>query len=298
MKNSNSNDGSSYVYTGNNSGAIRASNEWGAQYTFGVAGWNYNDDIRTAGVFGAQYSAVYWGALGYKNSAGSTYGGYFTSSTTGGGKFSSYSGPVEGIGVGAWGDLMGADIHGGVYGLYAEGGHFAIYSKGPVFSDQPAVHLQDVGEAARAVTYASASTDATVMSSGQGRMVNGHCSVSYDDTFKKVTSRQVPIIVTVTPTGPSRGIYLSSSDHDGFSVTENDGGESQVSFYYIAIGRRAGYENPELPEDVLSGEFDRMMSEGLHNDMDTTTDGKGLHVENGTLYQGHSISARHQERLK
>ena len=65
-------------------------------------------------------AANYWGALGYKTSGTLMYGGYFTSSTTGTGKKLN-STVAEGIGAGAWGDLMGADIHGGIYGMFVEG---------------------------------------------------------------------------------------------------------------------------------------------------------------------------------
>jgi hypothetical protein len=289
--NSTANDGSSYAYntTGNNSGGVRGYNYNGATYTFGVAGWNYNDDNRCAGVFGGCWDGTYWGALGYKNNAGSTYGGYFTSSGSGGGK-SNGSEPAEGIGAGAWGDLMGADIHGGVYGIYVEGNNFGIYSKGPVYSDQPAVQLQDVGEAERAVVYSSSSTDVTIITSGQGSLVNGHCSVIFDKNFRKVLSNQIPVNITVTPTGPSNGVYISTSDENGFSVTENNEGRSNVNFSYIVIGRRAGYENPQLPVEVLSSDFESTMKEGLHNDADLATYGKGLHYQDGSLKLGHSAS--------
>jgi hypothetical protein len=288
MSNSLANDGSSYAYnsTGNNSGCIRGFNYDGATYSFAVAGWNWNDDSRCAGVIGARNDAYYWGALGYEDSGNNNYGGYFTSSTTGSGK-STGSGSAEGIGVGAWGGLIGADIHGGVYGIYVEGNNFGIYSKGPVFSDQPAIQLQDVGESERAIIYSGSSTEVTVMTCGQGSLVNGQCSVIYDNNFKKVVSQQIPVIITVTPMGPSNGVYISSSSIDGFSVTENNAGNSNVTFSYIAVGRRAGYENPHLPAEVLASDFESNMTDGLHNDADNATDGKGLNYQDGMLRLGH-----------
>jgi len=289
MNNSLANDGTSYVYGANNSGGIRNYNYNGANYTFAVAGWNYNDETRCAGVFGAENFAGYWGALGYKDSGSNTYGGYFTSSTTGTGK-SSGSGSAEGIGIGAWGNLIGADIHGGVYGIYVEGNNFGIYSKGTVFSDKPAVQLQDVGKAVRAVTYSNSSTDVTIMTTGQGKLVNGQCSIIFDENFRNVISDQIPAIITVTPLGPSHGVYISSINPDGFSIIENEDGISNADFLYIAVGRRAGYEDPKLPAEVVASDFESNMTEGLHNDADITTNGKGLFYQSGSLRLGQSAS--------
>ncbi|MBK7174698.1 MAG: hypothetical protein IPH84_16045 [Bacteroidales bacterium] len=76
---------------------------WGDLYSFGVGGFNYNDLTRCGGILGAYAYATtssYWGSLGYKNSGSSTYGGYFTSSTSGAGK-SSQANAAIGIGIGA-----------------------------------------------------------------------------------------------------------------------------------------------------------------------------------------------------
>lgn len=287
MTNFLTNDGSSYAYdaNGNNSGCLRGYVYDGASYSFAVAGWNFNDDYRTAGVFGSQNAGGYWGALGYKSSAGFSYGGYFTSSTTGTG-MSGGQEPAQGIGLGAWGDLIGADIHGGIYGIYTEGDHFGIYSKGTVYSDKPDVKLHDTGKSERAVTYSASSPDVTIMTSGQGRLLDGSSSVSFDQTFTDVISDKVPVIITVTPLGQTRGVYISESDSHGFTLKENDAGRSNADFFYIAIGRRAGYEDPVLPADVLASDFETKISEGLHNDVDTKNNGKGLFYQNGKLYKG------------
>jgi hypothetical protein len=192
--------------------------------------------------------------------------------------------------VGAWGELIGADVHGGVYGIYVEGNNFGIYSRGAVYSDQPAVQLQDVGKAERAVTYSSSSTEVTVTTAGQGNLVNGHCSVIYSENFKDVISLKVPVIITVTPMGPSNGVYILSSDDNGFSIAENNDGHSNVTFSFIAIGRRAGYENPQLPAEVIASDFESNMTVGLHNDADRATNGKGLYYQNGSLRLGQSAS--------
>jgi hypothetical protein len=299
MINSQTNDGSSYGYnaSGYNSGSVRGYNYWGAQYTFSVAGWNYNDDNRCSGVLGAYVDGSYWGALGYKTSGGSTYGGYFTTSTTGSGKKAG-TGIAEGTGIGAWGGLMGADIHGGVYGLFVEGENYGIYSKGTIYSDKPSVQLQDVGESERAVLFTNTSAEVTVMTSGQGNLVSGQSSIVFDQNFRKVISGQAPVIITVTPMGPSNGVYISSSDNNGFTITENNNGNSHVAFNYIAVARRAGYENPQIPEEIAATEFESLIAQGLHDDSDARTDGKGLYYQDGKLHSGQSPASLMKSRKK
>lgn len=282
MTNSLLNDGSGYLFLGENSGGIRSLNSYGARYTFGVAAWNYNDDNRCGGVLGCQANATHWGALGYKDSGSNPYGGYFTSNTTGTGK--STSGPTaEGIGIGAWGGLMGADIHGGVYGIYAEGENFALYTNGAIYADGPVVQLQDGGGRDRTALYSSTSTQMTVMTSGQGRLTDGKCAIAFDEDFRNVISQDMPLVITVTPMGPTNGVYVMTSGINGFSVEENNDGESECMFSYIVIGQRAGYEQPQLAGEVISGTFDTSIRQGLHDDSDTQTEGKGLYYQGGRL---------------
>jgi hypothetical protein len=69
--------------------------------------------------------------------------------------------------------------------------------------------LQDVGKAERAATYSSASTEVTVSVTGQGKLINGHGSVIFDENFRDVITEDFPVIITVTPLGPSNGVYIS-----------------------------------------------------------------------------------------
>jgi hypothetical protein len=55
---------------------------------------------------------------------------------------------------------------------------------------------------------------------------------------------------------------------------------------YIAIGRRAGYENPSLPAELIDGTYVDKMTRGLHNDGNTQTNGEGIYYENGQLIVG------------
>ncbi len=276
------NDGTGYSNSTSNS-AIEGYSFWGDLYSFGISGFNYNDYTRCGGVLGARVWGDYWGSMGYKDSGYTGYGGYFTSWNAGGGKSSQAN---TGIGVGAWGDLMGADIHGKVYGLYAEGENYATYSNGVVFKNNLDVHLQENGTGTNTVLYTNVSTEVTLQTSGYATLSNGMASIDFDPAFAAAVSSETPVVVTVTPTGNSNGVYLSEVTGKGFKVAENNSGKSSVVVSYIAIGKRAGYEHPNLPKEVIASNYTNNLARGLHNDSDTQTNGEGLYYENGSLVVG------------
>jgi hypothetical protein len=277
------NDGIGYAVSEVNS-ALSAYSFWGDLYSFGLSGFNYNDYNRCGGVLGGLSYGGYWGSLGYKSSSLTSYGGYFTSSANGGGKLPGQAN--TGIGIGAWGDLMGADIHGKVYGLYVEGENYAMFSNGDVYKNKLDVHLQDNGTGTNTVLYTNVSTDVTVQTSGVATLSNGRANIAFDPSFAASVSAEAPVIVTVTPIGNSNGVYLAEVSASGFAVVENNDGKSSVTVNYIAIGKRAGYENPNLPQELIDAGYTNKMARGLHNDADTKTDGEGLYYENGQLSVG------------
>jgi hypothetical protein len=126
----------------------------------------------------------------------------------------------------------------------------------------------------------------TIQTYGLGQMSGGKAKIQFDNAFASVVSDAEPIIVTITPIGESEGVYISSVDGKGFSAVENRDGKSSVQFIWVAIGKRMGYENISLPADVIADDYDQKINEGLHNDADMTTDGKGLYYQNGKLSVG------------
>ncbi|MEQ9187303.1 MAG: hypothetical protein RLP15_06175 [Cryomorphaceae bacterium] len=69
-------NGGSGWFEGGIDAAIKGYSFWGNNYTAGLAGYNYNDYNLSAGVIGSDQSASYWGALGFKDSTGTTWGVY------------------------------------------------------------------------------------------------------------------------------------------------------------------------------------------------------------------------------
>ncbi len=263
--------------------ALKTYSNWGDPYSFAITAHSWNDFGRSGSVFGADNAGSYFGVLAYKNSSNTNYGGYFTNSTNGAGK--SFQAKTN-IGIGVWGELFGADIHGEVYGLYAEGGDYAIYADGTTFQNGPQVHLQPNGTDQQTVLYANVSTDMTVQTSGFAEMNAGKATITFDESFRRSVSPDFPVVVTVTPVGVSQGIYLTETNTTGFSVAEAGEAKSNVRFAYIAIGKRAGYENPVVPSEVTRSDYATKLSRGLHNDADTTSEGEGLYYENGKLTVG------------
>jgi hypothetical protein len=279
-----SNDGTGYAtYTANS--AVKGYSYWGNEYTFGTTGFSYHDYTRCGGVLGGSSSyTTQWGSLCYKTSGSAVYGGYFTSSTTGSGK--SFSAAMTGIGLGAWGDLFGADIHGKVYGSYIEGENYAIFADGDVYKNKLDIHLQENGTENMTVLYTNVSTDATVQTYGTASLSTGRATIIFDPAFIASVSSETPVIVTVSPLGRSNGVYLSDISNSGFSVIENNDGKSNVEINFIAIGKRAGFENPGLAPEVISADYTGKLARGLHNDADTQTNSQGLYYENGKLQVG------------
>ena len=264
--------------------ALQGYNYYGDQYSFGTIGLTWYDNVRCGGVFGAYITGNPWGSLGYKSSGGSSYGGYFSSYTSGSGK----SGPAPeiGVGIGAWGDLFGADIHGKRYGVYAEGEAYAMYSHGMTYTDNLDVHLQDNGTEERTALYTNVGTAATVQTYGTATLSGGTAIIEFDEAFASTVSSLEPVNVTVTPTGNCNGVYLSDVTGKGCRVTEVNAGKSNVSVNYFVIGKRAGYEKPALPAEVVAADYDSKLARGLHADADLQTDGEGLYYENGQLVVG------------
>lgn len=161
-----------------------------------------------------------------------------------------------------------------------------MFSNGDVYKNKLDVHLQDNGAGTNTVLYTNVSTDVTVQTSGVATLSNGKAIIAFDPSFASSVSSEAPVIVTVTPVGNSNGVYLAEVSGAGFTVLENNAGKSNVSVNYIAIGKRAGYEHPNLSREVIDAGYTGKLASGLHNDADTETNGQGLYYENGELIVG------------
>lgn len=268
-------------------GGVLGYNAAGTNYSFGVAGYTETANLeRSGGVFGSLYDGSIWGSLAYRAQGGTRYAGYFTSTTFGTGSGKAMNGTFTSIGLGAYGDLMGANIQGQVYGLYTEGTDYSLYANGDVYRSGADVHVQTNDKGENSIMYTLVTTEMVVQTYGVGQMQKGKSSITFDQAFADVVSTDEPIIVTITPIGKSNGVYLDEVDAAGFSVGENNNGRSNVQFSWIAIGKRKGFENKQLPEDVIASDYTEKMQRGLSNDNDPAAASEGLYYQNGRLHNG------------
>ncbi len=275
---------------------------YGYAYTYGVSGVRFDDGYdRGGGVFGGSSSEnppTAWGSLGYRHSSSTHYGAYWTSSGSGSGRRRPTPDSDDmdvhiNIGAGGWGDLFGMDVHGEIYGAYIEGGRYALYTHGNNFTDGLYTQLISQPDDDPVVAYTTVSTDVSVMTTGQAQLSSGTANIRYDEDFSRIISSESPVIVNITPVIGCNPLYIASSDENGFTVVESDGGHSDGRFNWIAIGTRKGYEGgANLPSEVIAGDYSRKIARGLHNDSDMQTDGEGLYFTNGELYVGRHESTQ------
>ena len=242
-------------------------------YKFGVYGAG-GFSTRSGGVLGADYNAAR-GALGYYASNGQDYAVYgFGQGYTVGGAGGRMANPLGNfnntIGLGIYGGVMGGWIKGLGYGLNVAGERYGLYVHGKTITNDVIATLHAVeGSDTRVATYALSGMRVEIMDRGRGKLESGRATITFDNRFSQIVSAEEPIIITVTPIGPCKGLYVESSSPKGFTVVEMDGGSSSVEFNWIAIGVKKASHAPELSPEILSKSFEEVMNgeEGImYND--------------------------------
>jgi len=116
--------------------------------------------------------------------------------------------------------------------------------------------------------------------SGSGYLDSGYAEIKFGDNSIDQISGEMELRVIVTPIGPCNGLYISEKNSNGFSVKELGNGTSSVSFDWIAIAGRKGYEKGASQQDLsLAKSPDRLIPSAFSNP---------LMVENGNLLRGAS----------
>ncbi len=217
---------------------------------------------RSAAIFGLAGNSVPWGALGYRQSGAGTYwGGYFTTTTTGAGF--SPTNATSGMGVGIYSDFTGSIVRGEVIGQVTIGELFAAYNIGNEFTAGYKADVVTNGDV-KTVAFSNTSTELKVYADGSSQLVNGSVFVSFDESFKKLSSQTLPT-VTVSPMGECKGLYVSSVETNGFWVKELNSGASNVSISWIAIAKRVD-NVAEIPSDILNKDFETNIKKVVINE--------------------------------
>jgi hypothetical protein len=119
-----------------------------------------------------------------------------------------------------------------------------IYTSGSCSSgcvrqaDGPGVHV---------ISYTPSESQPTMEDFGEGQMVNGSAYVRLESTFAKTIDQTSDYLVFITPEGDSRGVYVTQKSPSGFTVRENQGGRSTLSFGYRIVAKPYGDSSPRLP---------------------------------------------------
>lgn len=93
--------------------------------------------------------------------------------------------------------------------------------------------------------YATASSQVTVMLSGTATLQSGSATILFEEVdanFNDVISDTEPIRVLVTPNGPTSPLFVNHRERNGFTVSELGGTTNGVSFDWLVIAYREGYE--------------------------------------------------------
>jgi len=94
------------------------------------------------------------------------------------------------------------------------------------------------------------SPDVEFYANGEAQLKNGEATVQFERLFREAISDKIPVRVVVTPVGSWSGLYIVSSDGDGF-VVKSGAGDPSCKFTWIAVGRRKGYEErPVMPQAI------------------------------------------------
>jgi hypothetical protein len=265
------NDGTAYSVGSSNSGTAGYS-FWGDLYSFGVAGYNYNDYSRCGGTLGAEQSGTYWGSLGYRNSGLVNYGVYGSAAYASGGGFLPTN-AIGGVGGGFFGDFIGSISRGSVIGQLNAGELFAAYNIGDVYTSGKQVELVKTGET-KTAAYSTSSTSPSVLSRGKLQLVNGQATFAFDSKFAAMLGESP--IVTLTPMGACNGVYIASISKEGFTVKELNGGRSTVELSWIAIADRVDAATTTLPEVMKEQTLDQNLLDVMYNDGNKEGAGKGM----------------------
>lgn len=282
-------------YTGTTSSGVNGQLGNTNSYSFGIFGQTTgNTARRVGGVLGVNNNTGAWGILGYRPSAGGGVGVYGnTGYTNGAGRNNSEI--KSSIGLGIYSHFLGGYVRGSEYGLITRGERFGSYTDGSSISNKGYAVVNTTKDGHKTVTYAATSTTVDVSTKGTGKLVNGTAKISFDTNYSQITAKDKPVIVTVTPMGETKGVYIAEVTNDGFIVKENGNGNSNASFYWIAIGEKANANELNVPSELLAKDFDQNINKSMLNENNPNDDSLGMWWNGNTLQFGKIVPAEPQE---
>jgi hypothetical protein len=98
----------------------------------------------------------------------------------------------------------------------------------------------------RVISYAAQTSFPTIEDVGEGRLAGGQAHIAIDAALARAID-QSSYVVFVTPEGESHGLYVTDKTPSGFTVTENQGGHSNIAFGYRIVAKPYGVKAARLP---------------------------------------------------
>ena len=242
-------------------------------YTFGVHGAFKSAAIRCGGIFGDDFGIAF-GSLGYYASTAvdySVYGfGHAYQNGIAGGRSQSLTDPNTQIGLGIYGGVMGGWMKGLVYGTHVKGERYSLYVDGKTYTNSPITELVNTGDENRQPAYAVTSLTTDMYAKGKGQLTNGEATIELDAAFlKMVSSDPDDLVITVTPTSSSTGLYIAKQSATGFVIKENQTSNGRVSFNWIVVATRKDNTAMQHSPEILKASFDKRMDAVMFNENNT-----------------------------
>ncbi|MBI5646245.1 MAG: hypothetical protein HY962_04870 [Ignavibacteriae bacterium] len=111
--------------------------------------------------------------------------------------------------------------------------------------------------------YAVEAPDVRYSDYGSAQLVDGEAEVRLDPMFLETVTidEEHPMIVTLTPSGDCRGLYVARKGTDRFLVRELSGGRSSIEFDWQIVVKRRGYENARMESYQRAATREEMQSQ-------------------------------------
>lgn len=266
-------------------------------FAFAVGGRTMNNNTTTVGgAMGQNNNNGTYGILGYERSNGNNCSVLGSNAYTNGAfKSSTNSFLNSSIGLAIDGGFLGGHLKGNQYGLITKGDIVGQYTDGSSISNKGYAVINTTKDGNKTVTYAATSTTVDVSTKGTGKLVNGTAKITFDTNYSQITAKDKPVIVTVTPMGETKGVYIAEVTNDGFIVKENGNGTSNASFYWIAIGEKNNANELNVPSELLAKDFDANLDSFLTIDEEAKETSKAMWWNGTSLEFGKTAPAEAHE---
>lgn len=273
----------------------------GRIWSFALGGRTMDNTARqVGGAMGQNNTNGEYGILGYERSNGDNYAVLGSSTNYNGlpgGGPGTRNGEIanSSIGFGFSSGFLGGHLKGNQYGLITKGGVVGQYTDGSSISNKGYAVVNTSKDGNKTVTYAATSTTVDVSTKGTGKLVNGTAKIAFDANYSQLTAKDKPVIVTVTPMGETKGVYIAEVTNNGFIVKENGNGTSNASFYWIAIGEKTNASELNVPSELLAKDFDANLDSFLTIDEEAKETSKAMWWNGTSLEFGKDAPAEAHE---